>query len=136
MPLDTSLNSTPIPPLRGLFGEGNRPPPRYCSLISPVVLRRLTTTANSHPRTTSGLSSSLDVLSCLPSSALFRRSHILNIVFLRFFLSAIKETILPLIRKGADTVDCFAAYSTRFSLQVIKNRIHFPSYNYPFFANI
>lgn len=50
VPLDTSLNSTPIPPLRGLFGEGNRPPPRYCSLISPVVLRRLTTTANSHPR--------------------------------------------------------------------------------------
>lgn len=49
VPLDTSLNSTPIPPLRGLLGERNRPPPRYCSLISPVVLRRLTTAANSHP---------------------------------------------------------------------------------------
>lgn len=47
---DTSLNSTSIPPLRGLLGEGNRPPPRYCSLISPVVLRRLTTAANSHLR--------------------------------------------------------------------------------------
>lgn len=49
-PLDTPLNSTPISPLRGLLGKGDKPPPRYCSLISPVVLRRLTTAANSHPR--------------------------------------------------------------------------------------
>lgn len=84
VPLDTSLNSTPIPPLLGLLGEGNRPSPRYCSLISPVVLRRLTTAANSHPR--NHLRPILHPGCPLVSSKAFtRRSHILNIVFLRFF---------------------------------------------------
>lgn len=100
--LDTPLNSTltsPVP-TPSLTEEGTNSSRRYCSLISPVVLRRLTglvppspqvhlhphplVKPAPHPRRVLFLlvhSASLRLR--FLSSASFRRSHILNIVFLK-----------------------------------------------------